>query len=60
MVLGAVQRVGDDPLHHSPLVWPDRAVADQPRMDPPAGQAGQPETAHGGRAEPEGRRGRRR
>ena len=34
VVLGAVQRVGDDLLHRSPLVWPDRAVADQPLVDP--------------------------
>lgn len=54
MILGAVERVGDDPLHHSPLVWPDHTVADQPRMDPPARQRGQPETAHRSRAESEG------
>lgn len=54
MILGAVERVGDDPLHHSPLVWPDHTVADQPRMDPPARRRGQPETAHRSRAESEG------
>ena len=52
MTLGAVERVGDDPLHHSPLERPDRTVADQPRVDPPAGKAGLPETAHRSHAEP--------
>lgn len=46
MVLGAVQRVGNDLLHHSSLVLSDSAVADQACVNPPAGQAGQPETAH--------------
>lgn len=31
---------------------PDHPVADQPRMDPPAGQAGQPQTAHKSHMEP--------
>ena len=31
---GRCSEGGHDPLHHSPLVWPDRAVADQPRKDP--------------------------
>lgn len=58
MTLGTVEWVGDDLLHRSPLVWFNGTVADQPCMNPPVGQAEQPETVHRDHAEPMEVRGR--